>query len=314
MLYLLYGIEKNQIEDAIKKIIKDNDINEYSISRLNSRNVSVDQIFLEADSMSLFGEKRVIIIEDAYYFTGEKIEKELAENNNEKIEKYLNNFNINNIIIFIVNNEKLDERKKITKLINKVGKVIEFNQKKDASELIKNKLKDYKIDYASINLIKERLNNQNELIDTEINKLITYKSDKNISLEDVKDVISDYPKIDFFEFIDNIINKNVKESIRTYEELLKLKEEPIKIIVTLANQFRLMYQAKKMSESGYFEKDIALELGEHPYRVKLAIQKARNFSDFDLINNLKKLGEIDLMTKKGLVNCASALELFILGL
>ena len=314
MLYLLYGTQKKQIEDEIKKIIKTHNINEYSISRLNSRQISIDQIFLEADSMSLFGETRAIIIEDAYYFTGEKIEKELSESNNDKIEKYLNNSNENNIIIFIVNNEKLDERKRITKLINKVGKVIEFNQEKDTTELIKNKLKDYKIDSASVNLIKERLNNQNELIDSEMDKLIIYKENQDINIDDIDKVISDYPKIDFFEFIDNIVNKNIKESIKTYEELLKLKEEPIKIIVTLANQFRLMYQAKKMSESGYFEKDIALELGEHPYRVKLAIQKARNFSDFDLIQNLKKLGEIDLMTKKGLINSASALELFILGL
>ena len=88
----------------------------------------------------------------------------------------------------------------------------------------------------------------------------------------------------------------------------------IKIIVTLANQFRLMYQAKIMNESGYSEKDIATELGEHPYRVKLAIMKARNYSDKSLLDNLKKLGEINLNAKKGLVDSAVALELFILGL
>jgi len=312
MIYLFYGLERLQIDSEIKKVIKDNSIDEFSISRFDAKQNTIEQMFLDADSMSLFGSKRAIIIDNAYYFTGEKAEKN--EDNLIKIEKYLNNYNKNNIIIFIVNAEKLDERKKITKLINKVGKVINFNQKSDINEISKTLLKNYNIDYKSLALIKEKLNNQNELAYSEIEKLITYKENSNITNEDINLVISEYPKIDFFEFIDNIINKKTKESIKTYQELLKLKEEPIKIIVTLANQFRLMYQAKKLNESGYTEKDIATKLGEHPYRVKLAIQKSRNYSDKDLLENLKRLGEININAKKGLVDSETSLELFILGI
>lgn len=311
MLYLLYGLEKFLINEEINKIIKNNQIDEYSISRFNAKQNSIDEILLDADSMPLFGEKRLIIVEDAYFFTSEKAESDEII---KKIENYLNNFNSKNIIIFISNAEKLDERKKITKLTKNVAKVVELNSKKDSNVMIKELLNDYNIDYKNINLIKEKLNNQNELVENEIIKLTTYKDDKNITENDIEKVISDYPKIDFFEFIDNIINKNIKESIKTYEELLKLKEEPIKIIVTLANQFRLMYQAKKLNQSGYSEKGIALELGEHPYRVKLAIMKAKNYSDDKLLSCLKKLGEINLSAKKGLIDSAVALELFILGL
>jgi len=295
MLYLLYGLETFQINEQVKNIILENNIDEYSISNFNAKLSNLDDIIVDAISMPLFSNKRAIIIEEAYFFTSEKVEN---ENTLKKLENYINNFNKSNITIFIVNNEKLDERKKITKLIKKVAKVIEFNSKKDSNELIKDMLKNYKVDYKNIYLIKEKLNNQNELINSEINKLITFKEDNIITENDINLVITDYPKIDFFEFIDNIINKNIKESIKTYSELLKLKEEPIKIIVTLANQFRLMYQAKKLNESGYSEKDIALKLEEHPYRVKLALIKAKTYSEYNLLNNLKKLGEINLDTKK----------------
>lgn len=310
MLYLLYGLERFLINEEIKKIISENNIDEYSISKFNAKQNTIEDILLDAISLPLFGEKRLIIVEDAYFFTSDKVD----ENVSKKLEDYLNNYSKNSIIIFIVNNEKLDERKRLTKLAKSNAKIKEFNSKKDSNEIIRDRLKDYNIDYRNITLIKEKLNNQNELIDSEINKLITYKDDKNISEDDIENVITDYPKVDFFEFIDNIINKNIKESIKTYEELLKLKEEPIKIIVTLANQFRLMYQSKKMSEAGYSEKDIATELGEHPYRVKLAILKANNYKDSDLLTNLKKLGEINLNAKKGLTDSSVALELFILGL
>ncbi len=310
MLYLLYGLEKFLINDEISKIIKTNNIDEYSISKFNAKTTSIDEILLDAISMPLFGEKRLVIIEDAYFFTSEKAENEVIT----KLENYLNDYNKKNITIFVSNTEKLDERKKITKLVKNVAKVLEFNTKKDPNTLIKELLSNYDIDYRNITLIKERLNNQIDLIPSEINKLITYKDDKNITESDIENAITEYPNVDFFKFIDDIVNRNIKESIKTYEELLKLKEEPIKIIVTLANQFRLMYQAKIMNESGYSEKDIATELGEHPYRVKLAIMKARNYSDKSLLDNLKKLGEINLNAKKGLVDSAVALELFILGL
>lgn len=309
MIYVLYGLERYLIDKEIKKIIENNNIDELSISKYNAKNNSLEEILFDVDSMPLFGNKRLIIIDESYFFTGEKSSDEHLL---EKIEKFLNGFSSNNIVLFVVNNEKLDERKKITKLVKKIGKCIEFNAKSDANAMIKDLLKDYDISTSNIDLIKFRINNKSEVINSEIDKLLIYKEDKTISEEDILNVISEYPNIDFFQFIDNIINKKVEETLKTYYELLKLKEEPIKIIVTLANQFRLMYQAKKMFQSGYSEKDIVTETGEHPYRVKLAISKAQKYKDEDLLEILKKLGEINLNAKKGLVDSKTALEMFII--
>ena len=309
MIYVLYGLERYLIDKEIKKIIENNNIDELSISKYNAKNNSLEEILFDVDSMPLFGNKRLIIIDESYFFTGEKSSDEHLL---EKIEKFLNGFSSNNIVLFVVNNEKLDERKKITKLVKKIGKCIEFNAKSDANAMIKDLLKDYDISTSNIDLIKFRINNKSEVINSEIDKLLIYKEDKTISEEDIMNVISEYPNIDFFQFIDNIINKKVEETLKTYYELLKLKEEPIKIIVTLANQFRLMYQAKKMFQSGYSENDIVTGTGEHPYRVKLAISKAQKYKDEDLLEILKKLGEINLNAKKGLVDSKTALEMFII--
>ena len=312
MIYVLYGLEKFLIEAEVEKIIKTNNIDQFSISKYSAKQTNLDDVFFDVDSMSLFGNKRVIIVDDAYFFTGEKASDDKAL---DKIERFLTSFATNNIVIFIINSEKMDERKKITKLVKKVGQVKEFNAKTDANLMINSLLSEYKISAANINLIKKRINNKLEVVNNEIEKLIIYKgSEKEIAEEDIYNVISEYPNIDFFEFIDDIINKKIPEALKTYQELLKLKEEPIKIIVTLANQFRLMYQAKKLFQSGYLERDIVSETGEHPYRVKLAISKAQKYRDEDLIDLLKKLGEINLNIKKGLVDSKTSLELFILDL
>lgn len=312
MIYVLYGLEKFLIEAEVEKIIKTNNIDQFSISKYSAKQTNLDDVFFDVDSMSLFGNKRVIIVDDAYFFTGEKASDDKAL---DKIERFMTSFATNNIVIFIINSEKMDERKKITKLVKKVGQVKEFNAKTDANLMINSLLSEYKISAANINLIKKRINNKLEVVNNEIEKLIIYKgSEKEIAEEDIYNVISEYPNIDFFEFIDDIINKKIPEALKTYQELLKLKEEPIKIIVTLANQFRLMYQAKKLFQSGYLERDIVSETGEHPYRVKLAISKAQKYRDEDLIDLLKKLGEINLNIKKGLVDSKTSLELFILDL
>ena len=97
-----------------------------------------------------------------------------------------------------------------------------------------------------------------------------------------------------------------------YSEMINQNEEPIKIIVMLANQFRIMYQVKELVKIGYSEKEIATKLKLHPYRVKLANQNSRKFKSDTLIKYLKKLSDIDYNIKSGKIDKYLALELFIL--
>lgn len=94
--------------------------------------------------------------------------------------------------------------------------------------------------------------------------------------------------------------------------MLKINEEPLKIIIILANQFRIMYQSKELLKKGYTEKDIASILKIHPYRVKLAIQNGRSYSSKTLLKYLNDLADIDIGIKTGKLNKDLALELFIL--
>ena len=96
--------------------------------------------------------------------------------------------------------------------------------------------------------------------------------------------------------------------------MLKYNDVPIKIIVMLANQFRIIYQAKEMYKKGYTENDIASILGVHPYRIKLALNKAREYSSKSLLIYLKKLSNLDILIKTGDINKEIGLELFIINL
>lgn len=305
MVYLLYGIKNFEIEEKIKKISKD--IDDMNISKYDLNNDMLSLVLEDAKTMSLFGDKKLVIADNANMFTGS------TSKDSELIEEYLNHINENTIFILIVHSDKLDTRKKITKLIQKVGKVQEFNDELDTTSLVRRLFKDYNIDYKTVQLFIDRVGNNPLIIQNEINKIKIYKgNDKNITEEDILNLTTKLIEIDIFKLIDYIVKKNKEKALELYYEMLKMNEEPIKIVVILANQFRIMYQSKELLKKGYSEKDIASTLKIHPYRVKLAIQNGRNYSSDTLLQNLNALADIDIGIKTGTISKDLALELFIL--
>ena len=91
-------------------------------------------------------------------------------------------------------------------------------------------------------------------------------------------------------------------------------EEPIKILVILANQFRIIYQAKELYKQGYSGNDIATMIGIHPYRIKLALKKAINYNSDTLLDYLEKLADLDYDIKIGNIESSLGLEMFILSI
>lgn len=305
MVYLLFGTKDYSINNEIKKICKN--IDDMNISRYDLNNDLTSLVIEDAKTISLFGDKKIVIADNANMFTAS------TSKDSEIIEDYLKNINEYTDLIFIVHSDKIDARKKITKAIKEKGKIIEFNDDLDAVSLIRRLFKDYNIEYSDIKLLIDRVGNNPLIITNEINKIKIYKgNDKNITSEDILNLTNKIVEIDVFKLIDYIVRKDKENALELYNEMLKVNEEPIKIIVILANQFRIMYQSKELLKKGYSEKDIASILKIHPYRVKLAIQNSRNYTSEMLLKYLNDLADIDIGIKTGTINKDLALELFIL--
>lgn len=120
MIYLFYGIEDYLIQKEIDNIKQKNNIEEISISRYDLTNTNIEKIIEDCEMNSMFTDKKVIIVNNSYIFTGQS-KKGQIEQNLEALEKYINNSNIDTLLIFISDSEKLDERKKIVKLIKQKG-------------------------------------------------------------------------------------------------------------------------------------------------------------------------------------------------
>ncbi len=312
-MYLLYGVEDFLIKEEIKKIIKNNNIDDIDIIRYDLENTKLETIIEDAASISLFGNKKLIIVDNSYIFTG-TTNKKLMEQNTDLLINYLNKADFSNIVVFKILKEKLDDRKKVVKLFKEKGIVKDFNKTSNLNKYILDMFDNYKIDNNCINLLVDRVGNNLEILHQEIEKIKQYKDkDLNISKEDIINLTSKNIENDFFALIENIVSKNKEKAMESYFEIIK-DEEPIKIIVVLANKFRLIYQAKRLYKQGFSEKDISNMLGNNFYAVRKCLESGRNYSEKALLKTLVSLANLDIDIKTGKIDKYVGLEMFILTL
>lgn len=313
-IYLIYGDENYLIKREISKIISSLSINEDNIIRYDLSLVNVSQAIEDACIISMFDNNKVIICDECNFLTGES-KKELNHDIDLLI-KYVNNPSENSYMIFVVKNSKLDERKKVVKELKKCCKVIVCN-KLDSHNLnnyVYNYFKDngYNVDMACVREIVNKVKYDLGNIINECDKLMLYKGDdKNITTFDVSNVVRDNIEDNIFELTNAILDKDRRKSMKIYKDLILIGEEPIKLLVMISNQFRLILQVKLMSKNGYKEKDMASIINEHPYRVKLALSS--NYSEKELIDNIKKLYKLDYDIKSGNIDKNFGLELYLLA-
>lgn len=311
MIYVLYGIQDYLIDKKIQELTKN--IDRLEIDEFDLENNNIKQIIDAASTFSLFSTNKTIIVYNSFVFSANK--KGIDDKDINLLQKYIENPNKNTTIIFVVSNDKLDSRKKIVTSVKKNGTVLEFNEVKNINALVSDMIKPYKITANQINALINRVGDNLYILENEIAKLKTYKNDDLIITDnDIINVINKSVNTDIFHLIDSIINKNMNEALECYYELIKIGEEPIKILVLLANQFRLMYQVKELSKKGYRIFDIMDLLDQKQYPIQKAIQKGYNYDSKILLEYLNKLADLDIGIKTGKIDKNTGLELFILGM
>ena len=299
MTYIIYGLNDFLIKNELDNIIKKNKIDNDSITNYNNESL-LEDILNDAETIPLFSDKKLILVEGDIF----------DSNNSKVLEKYLKKENLSTILVFIIRSEKLDERKKIIKLISNK---IDCN-KVNINSFAKKLFEDYEISNTTLNKLINRVGVDLYNLSNEIEKLKIFKiNEKIITDEDLFITIKNIDD-DIFGFIDSVVNKNYEKVVEVYHELLKKNGEPIAIIVMIANQIRLLYQTKLLCSRGITSDGIASALEVHPYRVKLALEKGGNYSEKTLLDLLLKLADLDVSIKSGKIDADIGLELFLLGM
>lgn len=313
-IVVLYGEEDFLVNLSIEKILTSNPDGQVVKYDLTETNIS----FLIEDALmiSLFGEKKIIIGYNAEFLSG-STKKDTVNHNIDRLSKYIEHANPDTILILTVITDKLDKRKTIVKSLMDKATVKEYLKLKEndmieyAKEIFdKHK---YLVSYKVLSILINRVGLNLYLLNSECEKLMLYKmNDKRIDEHDIEEMIVKYNYDNIFDLTNAVIKRDISTSLLLYQELMKRNEEPIKIIFNLANQFRLIFQVKRLKMKGFSEMQIAGELKAHPYSVKLAGEVKLN--ERDVLRYIEALAELDEGIKTGKVNKEVGLELFFLKL
>lgn len=126
-VYLIIGTEDYIINET-KQLLIDNILEgeevEFNYANLDLEEMPIEVVVQEAESMPFFGDKRLVMANNPLFLTTEK-SKNKVEHDTAKLEAYLNEPVDYSVLCFVARVEKLDERKKLTKLLKKTATVIE---------------------------------------------------------------------------------------------------------------------------------------------------------------------------------------------
>ncbi|MDU4602390.1 MAG: DNA polymerase III subunit delta, partial [Staphylococcus warneri] len=259
-----------------------------------------------------------ILVKNAYVFTGEKVTKELNQNTDQLIE-FLEKYDGDNLIIFEVYQNKLDERKKLTKALKKNGqlKKVEQMSEEEIKKWIQSKLNEnYKdIKQDALNLFIELTGVNFNIVSQELDKLMLFLGDRpTINKDDVHQIINRSLEQNVFLLTEYIQKRQKNKAIQLVKDLINMKEEPIKLLALITSNYRLYYQCKILNQKGYSGQQIAKTVNVHPYRVKLALGQVRHYQLEDLLNIINSCAETDYKLKSSYMDKHLILELFILSL
>ena len=185
-IILVNGESRLQINEVISNIIKDSK----NVTSFDLSIDSIEDIILEAGYFSLFDEEKYIVIRNANIFGSAKI----SEKDTELLLNYFKNPNTLTNIIFVCN-EKLDNRKKITKVLKeqyeiKIIPVLKyFEIENKVSDYFK--AKGYQIDKETVRYIVQNSLNQYDIVMMEIEKIMLYyEKPCTINKKDIENIIS----------------------------------------------------------------------------------------------------------------------------
>lgn len=317
-MFLIYGEDAFLIKMQKNKILKKiNPDNEYDLQEYNYLENSLLSILNDANTIPMFSGKRIIIVNDSYFLTEEKIKTKIDNKSYlTSLMEYLAAPNPSTFIIFICPVNKLSNRLKITKQMLALTSVLK------ATNLLYNELIKFIDDYITkhngtikqnlIPKIVEYLPNNLYIIKNELEKLLLINS--NITMELIENNMTKYLETDIFKLVDDLLKNDLNSFLINYHYLQERGLNSIALLALITNSIIFTRDIIVLSALKKTPSQIAEILQIHPFRVKKISEHMHNFSINKANNIIQELFWIDYNIKKGIIRKEISSDLYLIKL
>jgi DNA polymerase-3 subunit delta len=320
-VYVCYGAEKFLLEQFVNHLserLVEADQRDLAISKYDLAETSLETVLDDAETPPFMAPTKLVLAHNAYFLTGAK-ETAKIDHPTDRLLHYLTNPAPFTVLLLSVDADKLDERKKLVKALKQSDACITFPLL-SADELVQwvqRQAAKHEVTCAEGTVDQLILFTGPNLraLYMELQKLAMYVGKAGqISPEHVRELVVPGIEQNVFMLIEEIVKLNLDKAFAILYELLKQKEEPIKIVMLVARQFRIMLQMKELLRQGLPPGQAASQLGIHPYAAKIAAAQSKAFATERLGLILTGLAELDYQMKAGKIDKVLGLEIFLLKL
>lgn len=303
MIYFLFGQDTYRSRQKLKEIVEEYKKRHQSglnFIKINSDEKDLDDFKQNIETVSMFDEKKLIVVEEVF---------QQPEYFQEELLNYLKKRKISNDkdLIVVFWDEEIKPENKLFQFLKKKAKTQEFKllQPHKLREWIKKYIKeqDGNIDNRAVETLIEYVGSDLWRMANELDKLVSYKirdTKYEIRAKDIEKLVKPEIDVNIFNIIDSLGQKNKKQALRLIHDYFKKGESESYLLNRFVYQFRNLIKVKSDGK-----------LDMHPFVIKKTQSQARNFSLDELKKIYCKLLEVDLNIKTGKMDTRTALELFV---
>lgn len=313
--YLVMGQEAYLRDETIKRIKARIDQDEWFQFDLDQH--GIQDVMTESDTLPFFAEQKgIVVMNPSFLRAAQKDKEKEIPFPTDDFLYWLDHPSATSTVVFVAPYEKLDERKKIVKQLKKAAVVIEANPLTEQDQkswilsqfrLANKKPTDKLVEYVAASPVPL------EYKRNEMWKSILFVGDREeVTVEDFQQVATPALEDNVFALGEAYFLNNREKAVSIYHDLLKQKEEPLKLVALLAGQLRLLLQVGYYKRMGYHSAQIAGQIKAHPYRVKLMMEHPLIDQEELLVQKLKSIAEVDMELKSSNMKKERILELYLL--
>lgn len=316
---LIYGNESYLLNQAlhkrIKQLVRVQDTMNTVFYDASSSTFSILKVIEEAQTLPFFSDHKVLVLQNCLFLTRGI---NLKENEINELIQHLSRPIETCTIIFMHDNDNLDTQKKITKKLLEICEV-EHVKKLETNEfrqfLIKLlKERNIKMSSDAFEEFLKRMDNNMSISYHESEKLALYG--QMINLDDVEALISRPLDNEAFHLVNALMDKNLKQALHIYNDMMILNMEPLSFSGLIASQLRLLYQVASLDKEGYHRQEMINKLSPannvNVYRLNRMLSLARQTTPDRILSILNYLANYDHRSKLGLVDKKFGFELFLI--
>ena len=332
--YLLSGEERYLVVQYKNKLIealipKDDSMN----LNIHTGRPDLSAVMDECMTMPFFAEKRVVVCDDTGFFAPSKKKKESGQSGEGENESsgetesalgestqmlidFLPKIPESTVLIFI--EQAVDKRTKLYRTLARVGMAADFPHPDEETirKWVLSMIKESRMQISTpaLDFFLARTGNDMERVRGEYEKLVGYLGEGSpIRTSDIEKVVSVLPEDRIFDMIEAIGKGQRAEVFAFYDQLVFLRESPMKILALLTRQYTLLCQARNLLEQGRGMQQIMEDLGvKSSYIARKYLDLSRRFSAAELRGAMEACARTEEKIKTGRLDMTLGVELLII--